>query len=147
MSKKKKKKEKQKEDILFKIDDSLNHKFEVMKLEIEFYQKEIDKAEKKAMKKEFKKMKKHNTFYVPWNNEVNVRQKVIRQMEGTNFFERVMNLIQELVPLARVIAELVKSLIIAILSVDSVKYRIGGNTLKRMQDVYDMANSVVGMGA
>ena len=148
MGKKKKSKGNEKEakqDVLFRIDDSMNHKFEEMKLEIEFYQREIDKAEKKAKKKALKDMKKKNTFYVP-QVDCGARQMVIRQMEGSNFFDRVCGMLQEMIPIVRVIAELVKSLIVAILSVDSVKYRIKKSTLQSMQNVYNIASSFVAIG-
>lgn len=149
MGKKKKSKGKDKEvqqqDVLFRIDDSMNHRFEEMKLEIEFYQREIEKGAKKARKRALKDMKKKNSFYVPVTNNA-AKEQVIRQMEGNNFFDRVMNILQEMVPIVRVIAELVKSLIVAILSVDSVKYRIKRTTLQSMQNVYNMANSVVALG-
>lgn len=145
MAKKRIKKKKQKEvktDVLAQMDQLVDKRFMDMKLEIEFYQNEINKAHKKAKKRAKKQMKRSNDFYAP-HIDNRVREDIIRKMEGTNFFERIMNILQEMIPVVRVIAELVKSLIVAILSIDSVKFRIKKDTLVSMQNVYTMANSVV----
>ena len=98
---------------------------------------ELNAREKKA----FKNMKKGNTFYDA-SKPINVRKEVIKNMENRNFFERVTGIIQELKPICIIIARLVMSLIVSILSIDAVKYRISPKTLNAMRNVYDLAKSV-----
>ena len=104
-------------------------------------QPENKREERKARKKAKKKMKKGNTFYDP-RGEIRVREQIIREMEGGNFFDRVIQAIQDIRPICMMIARLVMALIVSILSIDSVKYRIKPDTLNTMHSVYDMAHKV-----
>jgi hypothetical protein len=63
-------------------------------------------------------------------------------MEGTNFFDRVTDVLNDLLPVCSVIAKLVMSLIVAILSIDGVKYQIKPDTLQKMNTVYGIARNV-----
>ena len=128
-------------NIILEIDKSLDKKYADMLEEIQYMQADIDRAERKAKKKAFKNMKKGNTFYDA-SKPINVRKEVIRNMENRNFFERVTGIIQELKPICIIIARLVMSLIVSILSIDAVKYRISPKTLNAMRNVYDLAKSV-----
>ena len=134
-------KKQSKGNIILEIDKSLDKKYADMLEEIQYMQADIDRAERKAKKKAFKNMKKGNTFYDA-SKPINVRKEVIRNMENRNFFERVTGIIQELKPICIIIARLVMSLIVSILSIDAVKYRISPKTLNAMRNVYDLAKSV-----
>ena len=134
-------KKQSKGNIILEIDKSLDKKYADMLEEIQYMQADIDRAERKAKKKAFKNMKKGNTFYDA-SKPINVRKEVIRNMENKNFFERVSSIIQELKPICIIIARLVMSLIVSILSIDAVKYRISPKTLNAMRNVYDLAKSV-----
>lgn len=139
MGSKKKKKE---ENILYEFDQTLDQKYLGLLEEIQFMQADIKREERKAKKKAKKQMKKGNTFYDP-HFEIRVREQVIREMEGDNFFDRVIQAINDLRPICLVIARLVMTLIVSILSIDSVKYRIKPGTLDTMHSVYSMAHRVV----
>lgn len=134
-------KKQSKGNIILEIDKSLDKKYADMLEEIQYMQADIDRAERKAKKKAFKNMKKGNTFYDA-SKPINVRKEVIKNMENRNFFERVTGIIQELKPICIIIARLVMSLIVSILSIDAVKYRISPKTLNAMRNVYDLAKSV-----
>lgn len=134
-------KKQSKGNIILEIDKSLDKKYADMLEEIQYMQADIDRAERKAKKKAFKNMKKGNTFYDA-SKPINVRKEVIKNMENRNFFERVTCIIQELKPICIIIARLVMSLIVSILSIDAVKYRISPKTLNAMRNVYDLAKSV-----
>ena len=134
-------KKQSKGNIILEIDKSLDKKYADMLEEIQYMQADIDRAERKAKKKAFKNMKKGNTFYDA-SKPINVRKEVIKNMENKNFFERVSCIIQELKPICIIIARLVMSLIVSILSIDAVKYRISPKTLSAMRNVYDLAKSV-----
>lgn len=136
-----KKHKKPKGNIILEIDKSLDKKYADMLEEIQYMQADIDRAERKAKKKAFKNMRKGNTFYDA-SKPINVRKEVIKNMENRNFFERVTDIIQELKPICIIIARLVMSLIVSILSIDAVKYRISPKTLNAMRNVYDLAKSV-----
>ena len=136
-----KKHKKPKGNIILEIDKSLDKKYADMLEEIQYMQADIDRAERKAKKKAFKNMRKGNTFYDA-SKAINVRKEVIKNMENKNFFERVTDIIQELKPICIIIARLVMSLIVSILSIDAVKYRISPKTLNAMRNVYDLAKSV-----
>ena len=136
-----KKQKQSKGNIILEIDKSLDKKYADMLEEIQYMQADIDRAERKAKKKAFKNMKKGNTFYDA-SKPINVRKEVIKNMENQNFFERVTGIIQELKPICIIIARLVMSLIVSILSIDAVKYRISPKTLNAMRNVYDLAKSV-----
>lgn len=136
-----KKQKQSKGNIILEIDKSLDKKYADMLEEIQYMQADIDRAERKAKKKAFKNMKKGNTFYDA-SKPINVRKEVIKNMENRNFFERVTGIIQELKPICIIIARLVMSLIVSILSIDAVKYRISPKTLNAMRNVYDLAKSV-----
>lgn len=138
-------KKKKEANILYEFDKSLDQKYVGLLEEIQFMQADIKREERKAQKREKKKMKKGNTFYDP-RAEVRVRQQVIREMEGGNFFDRVIQAINDIRPICMVIARLVMTLIISILSIDSVKYRIKPDTLNKMHSVYDMAHRVAQAG-
>lgn len=134
-------KKKKETDLICQIDESLDEKYKDLIEEITFMQADIDRAERKARKKAIKKMKKGNTFY-DTSYELNVRKDVIRKMEGTDFFSRVINTLEELKPVARIIARLVMALIVSILSISSVEYRIKPETMSKMHQVYSMARSI-----
>ena len=136
-----KKQKQSKGNIILEIDKSLDKKYADMLEEIQYMQADIDRAERKAKKKAFKNMRKGNTFYDA-SKPINVRKEVIKNMENRNFFERVTDIIQELKPICIIIARLVMSLIVSILSIDAVKYRISPKTLNAMRNVYDLAKSV-----
>lgn len=129
------------ENLLYEFDKSLDQKYVGLLEEIQFMQADIKREERKAKKKATKKMRKGNTFYDP-RGEVHVREQIIREMEGGDFFDRVIQAINDVRPICIIIARLVMSLIISILSIDSVKYRIKPDTLNRMHSVYDVAHKV-----
>ena len=136
-----KKHKQSKGNIIIEIDKSLDKKYADMLEEIQYMQADIDRAERKAKKKAYKNMRNGNTLYDA-SKPINVRKEVIKNMENRNFFERVTDIIQELKPICIIIARLVMSLIVSILSIDAVKYRISPKTLNAMRNVYDLAKSV-----
>lgn len=135
------KKKKKEPDILFEFDKALDQKYMDLLEEIQFMQADIKREERKAKKKAIKKMKKGNNFYDA-RMEVKVREDIIRKMEGDNFFDRVTKAIEDVRPICLVIAKLVMSLIVTILSIDAVKYRVKPETLNTMHSIYTLAHKV-----
>lgn len=134
-------KKKKDPSLIYQIDECLDEKYKNLLEEITFMQADIDRAERKARKKALKEMKKGNTFY-DMNIETRVRRDVIRNMEGSDFLTRCMNVLEELKPVCMIIARLVMALIVSILSISSVGYRIKPDTLNKMHSVYNMAHKI-----
>lgn len=142
--KKKKKKQNADDEFLINIDRSLDRKYIDLIDEIQLMQADLKREERKARKKQTKKLKKGGKFYSTNEIDYRVRQKLICQMEGTNFIERAINVLNELQPVCAIIAKMVMTLIIGILSIDSIKYTIKPETLSGMHRVYTIARTVSG---
>lgn len=134
---------KKKNVTLYQLDEKLDERYRIAIEEIQFYQADIKRAERKAKKKAVKQMRKGNNWFDP-SYEIQVRKEIIHKMEGDNFFDRIEKILYEIKPICMIIARLVMSLIVSILSIDSVKYRIQPNTLTKMKTVYDVAKSISG---
>lgn len=132
---------KKKKNLIYEFDKEIDQKYMGLLEEIQFMQADIRREERKAKRKAMKKMRKGNLFY-DTGYEVKVRQEIIHEMEGTDFFTRVTKAIEDLRPICIIIAKLVMSLIVTILSVDAVKYRINKDTLGKIDAVYALARKV-----
>ena len=128
-------------ETLYEFDRELDQKYVGLLEEIQFMQADIRRAERKARRKAKKKLKKGSGFYDP-RAEINIRKQVIYEMEGTDFFTRVTEAINALRPICIIIAKLVMTLIVSILSIDAVKYRIKEETLGKLHSVYSLAKRV-----
>lgn len=144
MAKKKKKKKKHHADEAFfiEVDRSLDKKYLDLIDEIQFMQADLRREERKARKRQTKKLRKGGELYSTRDVDRRVRQQIIYRMEGTNFIERAISVLNELQPICATIGKLVMSLIVAILSIDSIKYTIKPETLRGMDRVYNVAREV-----
>lgn len=140
--KKKKKKHHDEDDLLVSIDATLDRKYIDLIEEIKFMQADLKREERKARKKQTKKLKKGGKFYSTQAVENQVRRQIIYRMEGTNFIDRVLNTLNDLQPVCAIIGKMVMALIVALLSVDSIKYTIKPETLTSMHNVYKVAKEV-----
>ena len=138
MSKKKHKKE---EPILYRIDNSLDSKYESLLKEIEVMKADIARADKKGKNQAKKKLKKQNDFY-QFSYEIKKRKEVVEKMERKNLFDKIEEAIQGIRPICILIARLVAALIIAILSIDLIKKYISPKTLGRLTSLYNLAMQV-----
>lgn len=143
---KKKKNKKKNDSILKEVDQSLDQTYQQLIDEIRSMQLRIEIADKKAKRKA--KKKKNGKVY--FNNELystndyrrKVRSDIIKELQGDSLLDRVMATINDLTPIVVIIARLIASLILAILSVDSVKVHIKPEFLNKMTNVYNAAMSV-----
>lgn len=142
MAKKKKKNKKKDISILHEVDTSLNGTYDDLMKEIEEMQLRLNYADSKARKLAKKKGKKNPQFYNYDRLRKEEREKIISQMEGNNFLERIMNVLNDIAPIVVIIARLVASIILAILSVSSVKVNIKPETLSKLQFVYGKAMAI-----
>ena len=127
-------------NVLCTVDMALDYQYANLIDEIEIYQAEIKRADRKAKKKMSKKF--NGKGFYPYEYQLEAREHVIHEMSDANFFDRALKCIQELIPVAIIIARLVASLIIAILSVTQIQGRIKPETLTKMKSVYNIAMQV-----
>lgn len=66
-----------------------------------------------------------------------IRVDIISKMEGTNLLERIISIISDISPIVVLIARLVAALILAVLSIPSVKVLIKPKTLRLLNNIYD----------
>lgn len=135
------KKKKHDEPILYRIDNSLDLKYESLLKEIEVMQDKIRKADKKGKKKAKNKLKKSNDFY-QFSYEIKKRREVIEDLERKNLFDKIEEAIQSVRPICILIARMVAALIVALLSLDAIKRHISPKTMSRMSSIYNLAMNV-----
>lgn len=145
MSKKKQKKKKkggQSISILQEMDRNMDTTYKNLLQEIEDYQMEIYIADRKARKKERKRLKKDPYYFVNNKERIYQRSKVVKEMEGKNFFDRIEKALKEFAPIIVLISRLVAGLILSILSLEPVKRTIQPKTLNRMKSIYELSTSI-----
>lgn len=137
---KKKKKNKKSISILNEVDKSLNGTYDNLLEEIQDMQLKLAYADNLA-RKQAKKLakKKGGTYYDYGKLRKEARMEVVGNMESKNFLERAMKFLQDITPIVVVIGRLIASLILSILSIDSVKMNIKPDTLTKMNNVYTKA--------
>lgn len=138
----KKKKKKKSISILQEVDKTLNGTYDDLMEEIQDMQLQLALADQKARKKAKKKGKKNAKDYSFQTEQRKVREELITKMTGNNFLERVNKVLEDILPIVIVIARLVASLILSILSLDIVKVNIKPETLKMMNAVYNKAMAI-----
>ena len=141
MSKKKKKKNRE-ISVLEEVDKVLNSTYEELKKEIEEFQIRINIADQEAKKKAKKAMKKKNQVYDITAIQKNVRNEIVKEIEGNNFLDRCVAFLQDMVPILTVITRLIASLILSIMSLTCVKVRIKPETYEKFKNVYDIAMKI-----
>ncbi len=143
--KKKNKKAKKSIMLLSEIDTSMNNTYDSLIEEIQEIQLRINIADAKAMEKQRKKMIKQSMGVIPYyvsKDKVKARERELKKMEETKFFDRVEETFKNLVPCVVLIARLVAALILAILSVEPIKMMIKPATLNRLNNVYKTAMAI-----
>ena len=148
MSKKKKKHNKQKQQkslkILKEMDTTIDKRYSIIIDEIEDYQKRLKKSDRKAIKQQKKKLKQKMgvvPYYVS-KDRIKVRQQMIEQMEKEDLFNRIEKCFSSIIPIVTIIARLIASLIIAILSFDPILHYIKPTTLSKMKQIYNVAMAI-----
>lgn len=140
MAKKKKKKKKNEEiSVLDEIDSALNSSYKDLQKEIEEFQIRLNIADQEAMKKAKKAMKKKKKTYDLDAIRRDVRNNMVREIEGNNFLDRCAEFLKDMGPILTVITRLIAALVLSILSLTSVKVKMKPETLAKFQHVYDLA--------
>ena len=143
MSKHKKKK-KNKSQVLMGIDRTLDCTYEKLISEIQDMQLQLAAADAKARKISKKKGKKNPKFYDYEKLRRDARTDIINRMDGSDWFTRISTFLEDIAPIVVIIARLVASLILSILSITSVKVNISQDNLSKLNNVYNAAMKVAG---
>ena len=125
-----------------KIDFSLDNQFSNVIDEIEKIQQDIINADKKArkkLKKEFKKSR--NEFYVN-RYSVEARRNAASKISNRGYFQMIQEWLKKGYKIAIIIARLLSTLIVSILSLEPVQRSIRPETLNEMVNIYNIAMSL-----
>lgn len=145
MGKKKKRKHTNEFSILQEVDNNLDLAYDELMKDIRHMQTQLMIADTKA-KKRLKKKKKKDPYHKQlYNNDsfrAYTRQQILQEMETTNFLDRVERMLRDIVPVVIIMARLVASLILSILSMDIVRLKIQPQTLSRLDTIYKMAMAI-----
>lgn len=136
---KKKKKQNKKISILKEYDSMMNDTYDDLLEEIQDMQMIIASEDRKIAKRAKKAAKKGKGYYNVNLEKRKVRQHVIGKMEETNWLDRIIQILKDIAPIIVVIARLVASLILSVLSVDEVKVNISKETLSKLNNIYSKA--------
>ena len=136
---KKKKKQNKKISILKEYDSMMNDTYDDLLEEIQDMQMIIASEDRKIAKRAKKAAKKGKGYYNVNREKRKVRQHVIGKMEETNGLDRIIQILKDIAPIIVVIARLVASLILSVLSVDEVKVNISKETLSKLNNIYSKA--------
>ena len=146
--KKEEKKRKEREEaslqILKEVDDQLNTSHDDIMREIEELQYRLYVEDQKAKKKVRRKLRKDPQYFSSSKERVEVRKKIVAEMESTDLLTRIQNMFQKFIPMISIIGKLVATLINMILSITEVKVWLKPETLAKMDKVYQVAMSLGG---
>lgn len=148
MGKKKKNKNKKTKKsiiLLSEIDTSLDGKYNSLIEEIQEMQLKLNIADAKAMEKQRKKLIRRDMGAIPYyvsKEKVKAREKILKDMEKTQFLDRIEDTFKNLAPCVILIARLVAALIVAILSIEPIKRIIKPALLDKLNSVYKVAMAI-----
>jgi len=138
---KKKKKDKANGVFLKDIDKSINKSYDGIIEEISMYQSMLKTYDRKALKKARKRSSiRKGITYDMLRREG--RMNILRDIEDSNILARIQNIFNDLVPVVILIARLVASLILSILSIPAVKVHISEGTLALLTSIYQKAMEI-----
>lgn len=138
-----KKKKKNRTDGVFlkDIDRSINKSYDGIIEEISMYQSMLKTYDRKALKKARKRSSiRKGITYDMLRREG--RMNILRDIEDSNILARIQNIFNDLVPVVILIARLVASLILSILSIPAVKVHISEGTLALLTSIYQKAMEI-----
>ena len=144
MGKKKKKKKDESPAlmILKEVDETLEHQHEDIMQEIEELQYRLYIEDQKAKKKIRKELRKNPRRFSSSHERINVRRKIIGEMESTNLLERIQIFFNKIGPMVVLVGRLVATLINMLLSITEVKVWLKPETLAKINKVYNVATSL-----
>lgn len=145
MAKKKKKKKHHNEEeksLLKMIDQDIISQYYSIKEDAERFQYQLIHADQKTRKKYKKALKNGKPFSFTDNDSVKARKKILKEMENDDFLVRAEKLCNDFAPILKLLGRCLALLIVAILSVDSVKATASKETMSRLDRIFKIAMSV-----
>ena len=151
MSKKKKLKTKKKlseKDLkkLKKIDKQVNKSYKKLVGEVKLIKDDLrnvdEQAKKRAKRKAKGDMKLYKKYYKEDKKRIEKRLKVIEEMQSFDLNTNLEDSLNNLSYCIILLSKLVMSIIVTVLSVDSVKYNVSEETLGKLQNVYAIARNI-----
>lgn len=139
---KKKKKKEPKYSLISELDRDLMSQYDNMIEDIETYQYQIYLADKKTKKKNKKKHKKGCNDFYSVKPTIKARKKIVKDMEEKGYPNRFLDALGDVGPVVKLLGRLLAALLLAILSIDSVKKAIKPETLGLLDKVFSVAVSV-----
>lgn len=111
--------------------------------EIESYRIRLYEADKKGKKRKKRKeiTKEEKEFFTNMEG-LKERQKISKDWEKNGFLDRMIHLLKEAAPLIKTIGKLLASLILAFLSMESIKEKIKPETLSKLSTLFNVAVSL-----
>lgn len=120
----------------------LNKEFKRAIKDIESMQIKLMEADKKQDKKNKKKInKKEQEFYTSMSS-IKARQKMGKKWEETGFLDKMIGLLQQAVPIIKILAKSLCCLLITFLSIDAIKQSISPDLLSKIMKVFNIAMAV-----
>lgn len=110
--------------------------------EIESYRIRLAEADKRSSIKERRKINKASEEFYTDMESIKCRAKMVKEWEKTGFLDRSMTLLEQTAPIIKMVAKLIVVLLIAFLSVDTVKNKIKPETVDKITKVFHLAMSV-----
>ena len=146
MGKKKKKKKYDYRRDLKLLDRDMHDTYKNIIKDIKVMHEELyteDMKAKKRAKKKAKGDKKKEKYY--YHNDYERKMKrlqKIKELEGSDLFDRVLYNMDGTASIVKIISRLVAALILAILSIEGMRYAIDDNTMRKMARVYEMSMNI-----
>jgi vacuolar-type H+-ATPase subunit I/STV1 len=150
--KKHKKQKKQKKNVSYvkstskrtwmgKVDKNLNRQYDTIISTLEEYRDIIRECDRKCEKIARRRRRKGEPTYLK-RMKFECRYEVLQSMYGNSILDIAVGLFNQLAPLVVIIARLVASVILAILSLDIVRLNLSDKTLDKLKWVYNKAMEI-----
>ena len=145
MSKKKKKKYNYKKDLVI-LDKDMKDTYKSILKDIKVVHEELYttdmKAKKRAKKKAKGDKKKEKYLYHNDYDRKMKRLQKVKELEGSDLFDRVLYNIDESGAIVKIIARLLAALILSILSIEGLRYTLDDSTMRKMTKLYELSMKV-----
>lgn len=143
---KKKKKQKRiyEKEVLSERDQkkALDKKFNKALKEIEDAQLFLFEADKEANRRRRKAINKRESYYLNEMSDIKARRKLSKKWKKTGFLDTLMELLEMVIPIVKLLAKMVCALINSFLSVEGIKENISIKTLNKISKVFDIAMAI-----
>ena len=141
----KKRDKKYKKDI-DKLDKEMRKTYKNILKDIKVMQEDLFNEDMKALKRAKKKAKgdkKKEKYYYHNDYKRKMRRlEKMKEIEGSDLLDRIIYNADESVTILKIIARLVAALVLAILSVEGIRFSMSDSTLRKMTKIYEIGMNV-----